>query len=63
MIILSTEYNLGSSSIPLHSAMNAAHSYKVYVNLAGHWWLTSVILATWKAEMRKSEIRASPSPK
>jgi hypothetical protein len=27
---------------------------------AGHWWLTSVILATWEAKIRRIWFEASP---
>jgi hypothetical protein len=27
---------------------------------ARHWWLTPVILATWKAEIRKTAVQGQP---
>jgi hypothetical protein len=38
-------------------------SYKVIFSLAGCWWLTPVILATWEAEIRRIAVRGQTRQK
>jgi hypothetical protein len=28
--------------------------------IAGHWWLTSIILTTWEAEIRRIQVEGQP---
>jgi hypothetical protein len=30
------------------------------ITQAGHWWLTPIILATWKAEIRRRTVQGEP---
>jgi hypothetical protein len=35
-------------------------SFKTVRKIAGHWWLTPVILATQEAEIRRISVRSQP---
>jgi hypothetical protein len=41
------------------SSLRPAWTIKI-LSLAGHWWLTSIILATQEAKIRRTEVRSKP---